>query len=56
MRQELSEPRRQRLKRERRTWPMWLRSKHLIRWLIIFGPHVYRFWRFVYSLWIAKDG
>lgn len=54
--QDIAEPRRRRLKRRRRVWPKWLRSKHLIRWLMIFGPHAYRLWRLVNSLRGTEDG
>lgn len=51
-----TEPRKQRLKRRRRAWPKWLRSKHVIRWLFIGGPFVYRLYKVVVSIFGADDG
>lgn len=36
------ESRRRRLKRNRRRWPKWLRSRHLIRGLYIIGPLIFQ--------------
>lgn len=44
------EPRWQRLKRKRGQWPKWLRSKHLIRWLFVLGPLVFRLIRIFRNL------
>jgi hypothetical protein len=49
------EPRRRRLKRKRERWPKWLRSKHLIRWLYILGPLIFRLVRMFRSLF-GPDG
>lgn len=51
-----TEPRKQRLKRKRRAWPKWLRSKRLIRWLFIGGPFVYRLYKAVLSAFGGDDG
>lgn len=51
-----TEPRKQRLKRKRRAWPRWLRSKRLIRWLFLAGPFVYRIYRMVLSIFVDDDG
>lgn len=51
-----AEPRRRRLKRMGRAWPRWLRSEHIIRWLIILGPHIYRLWKMVHSIVRPEDG
>lgn len=45
----LTEPRKQRLKRKKRAWPKWLRSKYLIRWLFFWGPFVYRVIKFLFG-------
>jgi hypothetical protein len=50
-----TEPRKQRLKRKRRAWPQWLRSKHLIRWLFVLGPLVYRIYKVVSTV-LKDDG
>ena len=44
-----TEPRERRLKRRRRAWPKWLRSKHILRWLFIGGPFVYRVYKAIVS-------
>ena len=39
-----TEPRAQRLKRTKRRWPKWLRSR-VVRWALILGPLALRVWR-----------
>jgi hypothetical protein len=56
MKLDTAEPRRRRLKRERTAWPKWLRSRHLVRWLFILGPLVYRILRTVRMLFSTDDG
>ncbi len=51
-----TEPRKQRLKRKRRAWPIWLRSKHLIRGLYILGPFVYRLYKMARAILGFDDG
>jgi|GEM_PF-1796826 len=51
-----TEPQQQRLKRTGKRWPKWLRSKYLIRWLIKYGPLIFRLVRIVILLIHAKDG
>lgn len=55
MKQDFAEPRRQRLKRTKKAWPKWLRSKHLIRWLFYIGPLIYRVVRVVRA-WLDSGG
>lgn len=56
MKPDIAEPRRQRLKRFKKAWPKWLRSKHLIRWLFYLGPPVYRIVRAVRALLDSEGG
>ena len=56
MKQDTTEPRRQRLKRIKRAWPLWLRSKRLIRWLFYVGPLIYRIFRAVRMLFNTEGG
>jgi hypothetical protein len=51
-----TEPRKQRLKRKRRAWPKWLRSKQLVRWLFVAGPFAYRIYKMVFSIFSSDDG
>ena len=51
-----TERRQRRLRQNRKAWPKWLRSKNLIRWALICGPHVYRLWRLFRSLFGDGDG
>ena len=51
-----TEPRKRRLKRTRRAWPKWLRSKSLIRWLFIGGSFVHRLYKMALSIFGGDDG
>lgn len=51
-----TEPQQQRLKRNQKRWPKWLRSKHLARWLIKYGPLIFRILRLVFVLFDNRDG
>jgi hypothetical protein len=56
MKEDVTEPRRQRLKRIKKAWPRWLRSKHLVRWLFYLGPLVYRIVRAIRALLNSEGG
>lgn len=56
MKQDIAESRRQRLKRIKKAWPKWLRSKYLIRWLFYLGPLVYRFVSAIRAFFDSEGG